>query len=397
MHFFHNFGIIIEMGEYMKILGLIMECNPFHNGHKYFIDKAINQVKPDATIAVVSTSFTMRGEISIVDKFEKTKHLLNNAVDLVTELPVALGVNSADYFAYNCINILNTFGITDLAFGIEESAINIIEDVFAIIQTKEFNTILLKYLKYPYSYKVAFSEALKELNLPNDGIEAINQPNATLALQYLYAIKKINNKLHYHFIKRIANNYNDTTSLDNTFASARTIREMAIKRISVAPFLPYHIDNDYFVDLEKAKNSLLTYLKYQVLINKPDYKKIKGCDEGIENYLVNNLQEPTSYNALVDQLKNKKYTSTRFQRLFIYLLLNIPRNNTSEYLRILGFNKQGEKILNGLPKSVKNNLITSLKNNNSNTALIELRASRLYDLLTNKRTYEQEFKVPIKK
>ena len=104
----------------MKVLGLILEINPFHNGHKFFIEESIKNSKPDIVIAITSTSFTMRGDVSLLTKFDKTKILLNNNVDLVIELPVIKTLNSADYFADQTVKTLIDFGITDLAFGIED-------------------------------------------------------------------------------------------------------------------------------------------------------------------------------------------------------------------------------------------------------------------------------------
>ena len=43
----------------MKILGLILESNPFHNGHKYFIEESLklSKDKPfDYVVAITSTS-----------------------------------------------------------------------------------------------------------------------------------------------------------------------------------------------------------------------------------------------------------------------------------------------------------------------------------------------------
>ena len=83
----------------MKVLGIVIEANPFHNGHKYFIDKCIEQLNPNLVIAITSTSFTMRGELSLLNKFDKSKILLDHGVDIVIELPFSQAVQSADFFA----------------------------------------------------------------------------------------------------------------------------------------------------------------------------------------------------------------------------------------------------------------------------------------------------------
>ncbi|MDD4000096.1 MAG: nucleotidyltransferase family protein, partial [Bacilli bacterium] len=102
-----------------KILGLILELNPFHNGHNYFIKAAQKKVEPDLTIAVVSGNYTMRGDLSVIDKFTKTKQALEAGIDLVLELPFLLAVNSADYFSFNSLKILTSLKINHFAFGVE--------------------------------------------------------------------------------------------------------------------------------------------------------------------------------------------------------------------------------------------------------------------------------------
>ena len=103
----------------MKVFGIIMETNPLHNGHSYFIKKIKEIYQPDVLIAITSTSFTMRGDISVIDKFTKTDQLLDAGIDIILELPFTLALQSADYFAKNAIEILNGIKITDLVFGSE--------------------------------------------------------------------------------------------------------------------------------------------------------------------------------------------------------------------------------------------------------------------------------------
>lgn len=83
----------------MKVLGIVVEYNPFHNGHIYHIQKAKQIVKPDYTIAVMSSSFVQRGEPAIIDKWTRSHLAIEFGVDLVIELPFVYSCQSADYFA----------------------------------------------------------------------------------------------------------------------------------------------------------------------------------------------------------------------------------------------------------------------------------------------------------
>ena len=50
----------------MKIVGIIAEYNPFHNGHIYHINK-VKELYPDSLIVLVLNGlFLERGEISLL-------------------------------------------------------------------------------------------------------------------------------------------------------------------------------------------------------------------------------------------------------------------------------------------------------------------------------------------
>ena len=104
----------------MKTIGLVAEYNPFHNGHLYQINK-IKELYPDSTIIVVmSPTITQRGELSLINKWNKTKICLDNNIDIVVELPSIFAMQSADIFAKGAITILNKLNIDILVFGTEE-------------------------------------------------------------------------------------------------------------------------------------------------------------------------------------------------------------------------------------------------------------------------------------
>lgn len=76
----------------MKILGIIVEYNPFHTGHLYHLQKAKEMVKPDLTIAIMSGNYVQRGEVAIIDKFKRSELAIKYGVDLVIELPLPMSI-----------------------------------------------------------------------------------------------------------------------------------------------------------------------------------------------------------------------------------------------------------------------------------------------------------------
>ena len=162
----------------MKIIGIIAEYNPFHLGHLYQINK-IKEIYPDSIIiAIISTNFTQRGDISIINKWNKTKICLDNNIDIVLELPYTYATQSADIFANGALKILNSMNIDTLVFGTEKDNINELIKLAKIqIDNKEYDNIVKNYLSKGLNYPTAMSKALE--NISNIKID---KPNDLLAL-----------------------------------------------------------------------------------------------------------------------------------------------------------------------------------------------------------------------
>lgn len=103
----------------MRSCGIVVEYNPFHNGHRYHAQKARELSNADVVVAVMSGNFLQRGEPAIIDKWARAKAALENGVDLVVELPFAWAVQSADYFAKGSIALLQALKCDALCFGTE--------------------------------------------------------------------------------------------------------------------------------------------------------------------------------------------------------------------------------------------------------------------------------------
>ena len=128
-----------------RVLGIIAEYNPFHNGHLYHLNASYEYSNADYTIAVMSGHFTQRGDTSIVDKWRKTQMCLLNGIDLVIELPTIYSISSAENFAYGSVKILDSLKIVDtLSFGSEVSDITILNQFADVLvnEPKEYVYLL---------------------------------------------------------------------------------------------------------------------------------------------------------------------------------------------------------------------------------------------------------------
>ena len=183
----------------MKSIGIICEYNPFHNGHLYHIKK-IKEMYPDYTIILVmSGNFTQRGDVSILNKWDKTKIALDNNVDLVVELPFVYSTQSSDLFAEGAISILNTLKIDTLVFGTERDNISDLEFLADIqINNIEYQDKVKEYLSQGLNYATSTNKALEDLTSIK-----VDTPNDLLALSYIKQIKKHNYSIEYLNIKRI--------------------------------------------------------------------------------------------------------------------------------------------------------------------------------------------------
>ena len=374
----------------MKIVGIIIESNPFHKGHEYLIKKVMSELKPDLMVALSSGYFTMRGEISLLNKINKTKILLNSGFDLVIDFPLYDLLNSSDYFGENALRILNDVGITDLAFGIEHENISILENIVNLMDSSSFNDSFREKLNTNISYKKAFEETIKSMtNLDQNLIEITMKSNNTLALSYIKAIKKYPHIKPYA-IKR-QGNFEENTSLES-FPSGTALRNNYLQNKNISKYLPY--DTSLLSDLSLYDIRLKTLFDSLTLKKANHFQELLHINEGIENYILKNYDFKLSVDENLNNLSNKTYSKSRLRRTLLSMILEIPKNiNTNQQtIRILGFTKKGESYL----KHINGNLIMNIAKQSNDIIQLELRSSKLYDILTNQSNYKEEFKFPLK-
>ena len=375
-----------------KIIGIVAEYNPFHNGHLYQIKKIREKYK-DATIVVVSSSsFTQRGEISLLNKFDKTKVALNNGVDLVIELPYVYSTQSSDIFASAAIKILNYLKINTLCFGTERDNI---DDIKICAQTQlnnpEYDILVKKYLNDGFNYPTALNKALKSLV----NIE-ITEPNELLALSYIKEI--ISNKLNIDIfnIKR-TNDYHDIES-NESIVSASNIRNKLINNIDIKDKVPSDV-YDILKNIE-FNNKYFEFLKYKIN-SESDLEKYLDVDEGLSTRIRNAINESNNLEELIQNIKTKRYTYNKISRMLNHILCSFTKNERDdvkniEYIRILGFNDTGQRHLNNIKNDLTINILN--KYDTSYKALeIEKRVSLIYSMIINDIMDAEIKNKPIKK
>ena len=371
----------------MKAIGLIAEYNPFHNGHMYQIKK-IKEMYPDyKLILILSGNYTQRGDISIIDKWKKTEIALKAGVDLVVELPFAFATQSADYFSYGAITLLEYLKVDKLIFGSESDNI---DDLKLIASTQlnndEFDKLVKIYSKFGYNYPTALSKALKDLTG-----KKIDTPNDLLGVSYIKTILKYNYNIEPVIIKRI-NNYHEK-ELNKVFSSATSIREAlknnkSITREVPSFVIPYLTNLHYLDDYFKI-------LKYKI-ITSYNLEEYQTVDVGFDKLFKKYINEVNSIDELIMKVKSKKYTYNKISRMLLHILCNFKKSDDDifkeiSYIRILGFNDKGRVYLNSVKKDIDIPIISKITKNKDKMLEFEINTSKIYDITNNEKLYKKEF------
>nr|DAV08518.1 MAG TPA: HIGH Nucleotidyl Transferase [Caudoviricetes sp.] len=383
-----------------RVLGIIAEYNPFHNGHMYHLQKAKEQSGAQYCICVMSGNFVQRGNTSIVNKWKKAEMALLNGVDLVIELPTIYSVASAEGFSLGAIKLLNNLKIVDaISFGTETSDFAALNNISSIVNEEpmKYKSILNSELKKGLSFPKARENALMLYLNDNKRYDNIlNTPNNILAIEYLKALKKIKSTIQPIPIKREKVYYNDNVIVDE-FASATAIRKLLKNEEfseirKVVPKSTYQILKketelgNVVLDLSRYEKEIIYNLRRMTV---SEIAELPDVNEGLEHSLKNAANYSNDITNLINIVKTKRYTVTRIQRILICALLGITKRDVGmakkaePYIRVLGFNEKGKELISRINKqNPKATVITSVKkfqdknNNNKNSKIYK----RLLDI-----------------
>ena len=355
---------------FKNVIGLIVEYNPFHNGHLHHIQEIDRLFEDNIKIAVMSGDFVQRGEPSLINKFEKTKIALSQGIDIVIELPTFYSTQSAEIFAKGSVNVLDKLSCSHIVFGSESNDLDKLKRIATISLTKEFELSLREFLAKGFSYPTAFSKALFDEKLGSNDI---------LAMEYLKAIKVINPKIEACSIKREKTGYYDDEK-DN-FSSATYIRKILLdcnekkedklnKIKNLVPEFSYKILEENF-GVFSCLSDFYDLIKYNIIKNYSELKNIQDLEVGLENRLYKYSLENLSFEDFFDEVLTKRITISRLQRILLHSLFGLTKTITEKiknkvpFVKILGFSERGQEYLNYLKKAENYNerkILTSNRN-----------------------------------
>ena len=343
----------------MRVVGIIAEYNPLHNGHIYHMEESKKQAGSEFCIVAMSGNFVQRGEPACTDKFTRAEWAVMGGADLVVEIPSAYAVASAERFAEGAVKTLQATGaVTDLAFGVETEDINALYHLADLLGREPPNLAiyLTHHLKQGKSFPRAQYDALADYGVPENELAIMQQPNNILAIEYLKSLRRYAPGIRPLPILRIGNKYNSTV-LTGKLSSATAIREALLggdesvydtMPMSVAAAMRF--DSQFPVTFDRFAPMLLYRLRSMSL---DELKALPDVSEGFEQVLYRAVREAVDIPSLFEAIKSKRYTLARCKRILVSALLHIPAgmadalraDDRNLYLHVLGLKRVGRGLL----------------------------------------------------
>ena len=321
----------------MRIAAVVAEYNPFHNGHKYQLERIREESGCDKILCLMSGSFTQRGDMALFDKYTRARHAVENGADLVLELPTAFAVGSAEQFARGAVHILASLpAVKVLCFGCESGTK---EEFLAaaratLSEDKQFKALLKDNMKDGTSYVKARTDAVLALHKEMDE-RLFLEPNNILGIEYCRALLTEGKGIEPLPLTRVGGGFRDEGLLKN-FSSATAIRAAILRgEKKEKKLLKGNVPQNVFRELEEAAGrapypeaamcALLSAAPEEVC-------RCPDCSEGLENRLRTMAKSNSGYEEVLEKCVSKRYTRSRLKRIFLQNFLGVDRKDVRLYL-----------------------------------------------------------------
>ncbi len=340
----------------MRTAGIICECNPFHEGHRYLIESA-KRSGCDAVVCVMSGCFTERGEPAIADGFYRTGALLASGADVVVELPYPWSASSAEFFARAGVEILSRLGVNELWFGSECGDLAQLACMSEICDSAEFAARYAERIRESDGTAKAYFDVLSELM--GAGCECA--PNDILGISYLRAIRTTGSSMIPHTVRRVGSGYSDR-EVRGEFPSATALRALLYEggmEAAAEHLLP--VTAEWLVRAMDAgaaparwQNAERLVLGSLRLLTRERIDAIAELSGGLGMRLRDAANRAESFEELLSLAATKKYPTARIQRGILYAMteLSVAQLRSSPaYVRLFGATRVGREVLGACKKS----------------------------------------------
>ncbi|PID16407.1 hypothetical protein CSV63_00530 [Sporosarcina sp. P34] len=373
----------------MIATGIVVEYNPFHNGHLFHLNEAKRLTDADVMIAVMSGHFLQRGEPAIVDKWTRARMALANGADLVIELPYAFSTAHAPQFAKGAVQILDALRCAYICFGSEEGRIAPFMNSLDTMNTqkelyeKTIKSSIQEGISYPNALRIAYEAISRTTEEP---LADLSEPNNILGFHYMQAVKEIQSKMIAVTLERRGTHYHDTALPADTIASATGIRKQlfATDIAHVQSFMPTTSFELLRQQPHQSWDHLYPFLRYTILREGPEQlASIADITEGMEFALWRAAKEHATFQEFMHAVKSKRYTWTRIQRMLVHVLTGYRKSTRAQiaspsYLRLLGMSANGRSYLRTMKKEMTLPLITRVGSHKDPSLLLDSKSTDIY-------------------
>lgn len=351
----------------MKIGGIVAEYNPFHNGHKYQIEKSKELGEWTHVVAAMSSNYVQRGETALISKWARAEMAVKNGVDLVVEIPTLWSTSFAQRFALGGVSLLDSLGCVDmLSFGSECGDIDELIECKNAINSDAVTERLKENLDFGLSFASARAEALRTV-YGNRFFDILEEPNNTLGIEYLQALDKLDSSIVPMTIKRVGASHDSIIRSEN-FACASDIRSMMLGGgREWEMFVPQSVVDIYRREEENNRapcpNSKLEFsiLCCMRQLSAEDIGLSPDVSEGIEYRIHDAALKASSLEELYQLAKTKRYSHARIRRIVLHAFMGFVADDYKEnppYIHVLAMNEKGKEILKEAKDKAKKPIVT---------------------------------------
>lgn len=393
----------------MKAVGIVVEYNPFHNGHAYHLEQAKKVAQADIAIAVMSGTFLQRGEPAMVDKWTRTKMALASGVDIVIELPYVYSTAPATDFAKGAISLLSAIRCDAFAFGSEDGSIHPFMNTYQLIteHRTEYEALIKESVKTGVSYPKSLHYAYEQLTqkFPATYID-LAQPNNILGFHYIEAAKTLGSSIQPLTIPRIAAGYHDAMQEGASIASATGIRKALattgnLQSVeNVLPQASLHYLQDWYGHYKNFASweAFWPFLQFTLIRHTAsELTRYAEVTEGIEHALLKAAKTSYTFSSFMEKIKSKRYTWTRLQRMLTHIYTGFTKEQLQSFhapstIRLLGMSAPGQAYLGMHKKDFTLPLISRVASTNDAMLAVDIHAAEIYNFSIEQRA--QQFTLP---
>ncbi len=327
-----------------------------HSGHAYQLS-TVRREGAECIVALMSGSFTERGEIAVADKYTRAELALLAGADLVLELPYPYCAGGAEYFATAGVSILDRLSVDRLSFGSETGDPALLSRAADAALSEEFQTAFREKGRSGSGSAAAYFNLLGSFI----GVEDFGS-NDVLGVEYLKAIRMLGASITPDILRRNGAGYHDGEIKKNVHPSATALRraiECAIaagdsvadcyKEASglpdTTPFSRAVDEGNAPVRLENAPLALLSFYRMH---EAKDFSGIAEMHGGLAERIVAAARNAVTLDEFYRLAATKKYTDSRVRRAVLYGLTGVTEEDLRSppaFVNLLGANAAGRAFL----------------------------------------------------